>query len=255
VQRLIVALPDRGVSMPAEQLVAAKLTGVIVEDALAAYERLTGKVLLEELKLSTLVFAQGFNVSRRRRFVKRAWDLTFSALALLIASPLVLLTALAVWILSGRPVLYRQERVGQHETLFTLYKFRSMRLDAEASGPVWARANDDRVTSIGRVIRLLRLDELPQLWNVLVGHMSFVGPRPERPFFVNELGAHVPFYHLRHAVKPGWAQVKYRYADSFESAVEKLRYDLYYVKHMSTAFDMTILIDTVKTIVRRMGSH
>jgi sugar transferase (PEP-CTERM system associated) len=258
VQRLIVALPDRGVSLPAEQLVAAKLTGVIVEDALAAYERLTGKVLLEELKLSTLVFAQGFNVSRRRRFVKRAWDLTFSALALLIASPLVLLTALAVWILSGRPVLYRQERVGQHETLFTLYKFRSMRLDAEASGPVWARANDDRVTSIGRVIRLLRLDELPQLWNVLVGHMSFVGPRPERPFFVNELGAHVPFYHLRHAVKPGitgWAQVKYRYADSFESAVEKLRYDLYYVKHMSTAFDMTILIDTVKTIVRRMGSH
>jgi lipopolysaccharide/colanic/teichoic acid biosynthesis glycosyltransferase len=139
-----------------------------------------------------------------------------------------------------------------------LYKFRSMRLDAEAGGPVWARANDDRVTAIGRFIRLTRLDELPQLWNVLVGHMSFVGPRPERPFFVSELGAQVPFYHLRHAVKPGitgWAQVKYRYADSFESAVEKLRYDLYYVKHMSTAFDMTIVIDTVKTILRRMGSH
>jgi sugar transferase (PEP-CTERM system associated) len=258
VHRLIVALPDRGVRLPAEQLVAAKLTGVTVEDAVAAYERLTGKVLLEELKLSTLVFAQGFNVSRRRRFVKRASDLTFSALALLIASPLILLTAVAVWILSGRPVLYRQERVGQHESQFMLYKFRSMRLDAEAGGPVWARANDDRVTAIGRFIRLTRLDELPQLWNVLVGHMSFVGPRPERPFFVSELGAQVPFYHLRHAVKPGitgWAQVKYRYADSFESAVEKLRYDLYYVKHMSTAFDMTIVIDTVKTILRRMGSH
>jgi sugar transferase (PEP-CTERM system associated) len=258
VQRMIVALPDRGVSLPAEQLVAAKLTGVIVEDAVAAYERLTGKVLLEEMKLSTLVFAQGFNVSRRRRFVKRASDLIFSAIGLLVASPLILLTAVAVLLLSGRPVLYRQERVGQHESLFTLYKFRSMRLDAEASGPVWASVNDERVTAIGRFIRLTRLDELPQLWNVLVGHMSFVGPRPERPFFVRELGAQVPFYHLRHAVKPGitgWAQVKYRYADSLESAVEKLRYDLYYVKHLSTAFDVTIVIDTVKTILKRMGSH
>jgi lipopolysaccharide/colanic/teichoic acid biosynthesis glycosyltransferase len=155
-------------------------------------------------------------------------------------------------------VLYRQERVGQHNSRFTLYKFRSMRLDAETDGPVWARENDDRVTAVGRFIRLTRLDELPQLWNVLVGQMSFVGPRPERPFFVDELGEQVPFYRLRHAVKPGitgWAQVKYRYADSVESAVEKLRYDLYYVKHLSTAFDLTIVLDTVKTIVLRMGSH
>jgi sugar transferase (PEP-CTERM system associated) len=258
VHRLIVALPDRGVSLPAEQLVSAKLAGVVVEDAVAAYERLTGKVLLEELKLSTLVFAQGFNVSRRRRVVKRAFDLIFSAIGLVLALPLMLLTALAVWVGSGRPILYRQERVGQHNARFTLYKFRSMRTDAEADGPVWARANDDRVTPVGRMIRLTRLDELPQLWNVLVGHMSFVGPRPERPFFVDELGAQVPFYHLRHAVKPGvtgWAQVRYRYADSFESAIEKLRYDLYYVKHLSTAFDLTIVVDTVKTILLRMGSH
>ena len=258
VRRLIVALPDRGVSLPAEQLVAAKLAGVVVEDAAAAYERLTGKVLLEAMKLSTLVFAQGFDVSRARRILKRAWDLTFSAIGLVLAAPLIGLTALAVWVTSGRPVLYRQERVGQHNTVFTLYKFRSMRLDAEKAGPVWASANDDRVTPVGRVIRLTRLDELPQLWNVLLGHMSFVGPRPERPFFVKTLGDQVPFYNLRHAVKPGitgWAQVRYRYADSFEAAMEKLRYDLYYVKHLSTAFDLTIVLDTVKTIVLRMGSH
>jgi exopolysaccharide biosynthesis polyprenyl glycosylphosphotransferase len=204
------------------------------------------------------VFAQGFNVSTRRRFIKRASDLVFSAIGLVLAAPLILLTGLAVWLLSGRPVLYRQERVGQHNSRFTLYKFRSMRLDAESGGPVWARENDDRVTAIGRFIRLTRLDELPQLWNVLVGHMSFVGPRPERPFFVDELSGQVPFYRLRHAVKPGitgWAQVKFRYADSIESAIEKLRYDLYYVKHLSTAFDLTIVLDTVKTIVLRMGSH
>jgi sugar transferase (PEP-CTERM system associated) len=258
VHRLIVALPDRGIKLPTEQLVTAKLNGVVVEDAVAAYERLTGKVLLEALKLRTLVFAQGFNVSTRRRFVKRASDLVFSAIGLVLAAPLILLTGLAVWSLSGRPVLYRQERVGQHNGRFTLYKFRSMRLDAESGGPVWARENDDRVTAIGRFIRLTRLDELPQLWNVLVGHMSFVGPRPERPFFVDELSGQVPFYRLRHAVKPGitgWAQIKFRYADSLESAIEKLRYDLYYVKHLSTAFDLTIVLDTVKTIVLRMGSH
>jgi sugar transferase (PEP-CTERM system associated) len=258
IHRLIVALPDRGVSLPAEQLVAAKMAGIVIEDAAAAYERLTGKVLLEAMKLRVLVFAQGFDVSRHRRLLKRAWDLTFSAIGLALAAPLVALTALAVWMTSGRPILYRQERVGQHGTRFTLYKFRSMRTDAEVSGPVWARVNDDRVTPIGRVIRLTRLDELPQLWNVLLGHMSFVGPRPERPFFVDALAEQTPFYRLRHAVKPGitgWAQVKYHYADSMESAIEKLRYDLYYVKHLSTAFDLTIVLDTVKTIVLRMGSH
>jgi sugar transferase (PEP-CTERM system associated) len=258
IDRILVGLPDGRKRLPVRELVDAKLSGVVVEDAVAAYERLTGKVLLDELKLSTMVFAERFNVSRRRQRVKRAWDLTFSIIGLVLAAPLIAGTALLVWATSGRPVLYRQERVGQHHRTFSLYKFRSMRLDAEAAGPTWACANDDRVTPVGRFIRVTRLDELPQLWNVLVGHMSFVGPRPERPCFVTELSARIPFYGLRHAVKPGvtgWAQVRYRYADSIESAREKLCYDLYYVKHLSTAFDLTIVIDTVKTIVFRMGPH
>lgn len=256
VQRIVVGMSDS--RLPAHQLVDCKLAGAVVEDAQAAYERLTGKVLLEELTLSKLVFADGFNVARRRQIVKRAWDLFFSGAGLVVALPFVIVTALLVWIGSGRPVLYRQVRVGQHGQTFTLYKFRSMRVDAEAAGPAWAREDDDRVTAVGRFIRLTRLDELPQLWNVLTGDMSFVGPRPERPEFVDELGSQIPFYHLRHAVKPGitgWAQIKYRYADSFESAMEKLRYDLYYVKHLSPVFDLTIVVDTVKTILFRMGSQ
>jgi sugar transferase (PEP-CTERM system associated) len=258
IDRIVVGLPDGRVRLPAQQLVNAKLSGVAVEDAAAAYERLTGQVLLEDLKLSKMVFAERFDVSRQRRLVKRVWDLTFSSIGLLLAAPLFALTALAVWAMSGRPVLYRQERVGQHGRVFTLYKFRSMRRDAETSGPVWASAQDSRVTAVGRFIRLTRLDELPQLWNVLKGDMSFVGPRPERPVFVNALARENAFYQLRHAVKPGitgWAQVRYRYADSVESALEKLRYDLYYVKHLSVAFDLTIVVDTVKTILFRMGSH
>ncbi len=256
IQRIVVGMADR--RLPADQLVDCKLAGAVVEDAQAAYERLTGKVLLEELTLSKLVFADGFNVARRRQIVKRGWDLFFSGVGLAIAIPLLALTALAVWILSGRPILYRQQRVGQHGRTFTLSKFRSMHVDAEAGGPAWASEHDDRVTPIGRFIRLTRLDELPQLWNVLTGDMSFVGPRPERPEFVEALGSQIPFYHLRHAVKPGitgWAQIKYRYADSFESAMEKLRYDLYYVKHLSPVFDLTIVVDTVKTILFRMGSQ
>jgi lipopolysaccharide/colanic/teichoic acid biosynthesis glycosyltransferase len=179
-------------------------------------------------------------------------------IGLVLALPLIALTAVLVWVTSGRPVLYRQERVGQNGRTFTLYKFRSMRLDAEAAGPVWASPRDTRVTPVGRFIRLTRLDELPQLWNVLNGDMSFVGPRPERPVFVEALARENAFYHLRHAVKPGitgWAQVRYRYADSVESAIEKLRYDLYYVKHLSVTFDLTIVVDTVKTILFRLGSH
>jgi lipopolysaccharide/colanic/teichoic acid biosynthesis glycosyltransferase len=190
--------------------------------------------------------------------VKRVTDVVLSLGMIAAAAPLIALTALAVWALSGRPVLYRQTRVGQRGAPFTLYKFRSMRLDAEAAGPVWARQRDDRATAIGRFIRLTRLDELPQLWNVLRGEMSFVWPRPERPCFVEPLAKQIPFYDLRHAVKPGltgWAQVKYRYADSIASASEKLRYDLYYIKHLSATFDLTIVIDTVKIILFRRGSQ
>jgi sugar transferase (PEP-CTERM system associated) len=241
-----------------DALVRAKLTGTRVEDAATAYERLTGKILLEALRPSALLLADGFRVSRGRCVIKRVCDIALSLGMIVASAPFIALTALAVWVLSGRPVLYRQERVGQHGRPFTLYKFRSMRLDAEASGPVWARQQDDRATPIGRIIRLTRLDELPQLWNVLRGDMSFVGPRPERPCFVEPLARQLPFYDLRHAVKPGitgWAQVKYRYADSIESASEKLRYDLYYIKHLSAVFDLTIVIDTVKIILFQRGSQ
>jgi lipopolysaccharide/colanic/teichoic acid biosynthesis glycosyltransferase len=155
-------------------------------------------------------------------------------------------------------VLYRQERVGEHGRVFTLVKFRSMRTDAEQGTPIWAQQADDRVTRVGRFIRKTRLDELPQLWNVLRGDMSFVGPRPERPFFVEQLAAVLPFYHQRHAVRPGltgWAQVRYRYGASLEDATEKLRYDLYYIKHLSIAFDLTIVFDTVKVILFGKGAQ
>jgi lipopolysaccharide/colanic/teichoic acid biosynthesis glycosyltransferase len=154
-------------------------------------------------------------------------------------------------------VLYTQERVGENGRTFTLFKFRSMRADAEGATPIWARDNDDRVTRVGRIIRLTRLDELPQLWNVMRGDMSFVGPRPERPFFVEQLARDIPFYLQRHAVKPGitgWAQVKYRYGSTVEDAMEKLRYDLYYIKHLSIFFDLTIVLDTVKVILFGKGA-
>jgi sugar transferase (PEP-CTERM system associated) len=242
-----------------DALVRAKLSGIRVEDAATAYERFTGKILLEALRPAALLLADGFRVSRGRRALKRIADILLSLGMIVVSAPFIALTALAVWLFCGRrEVLYRQERVGQHGRPFTLYKFRSMRLDAEADGPVWARLKDDRVTPIGRVIRLTRLDELPQLWNVLRGDMSFVGPRPERPIFVESLARQIPFYDLRHAVKPGltgWAQVKYHYADSVESAGEKLRYDLYYIKHLSAVFDLTIVIDTVKIILFQRGSQ
>jgi sugar transferase (PEP-CTERM system associated) len=258
VDRIVVAVADRRGTLPVAGLVHAKLSGVRVEEAAATYERLTGKVMLENLKPSWVIFSEGFRVSRVRRFVKRAADLLLSLVGLILAAVPMLLTAIAVWLESGRPVLYRQERVGEHGRLFTLFKFRSMRVDAEGSEPVWAQQGDSRVTRVGRIIRLTRLDELPQLWNVLRGDMSFVGPRPERPYFVELLTREVPFYHERHAVKPGitgWAQVKYRYGASVEDAAEKLRYDLYYIKHLSVIFDLTIVFDTVKVILLKKGAQ
>jgi lipopolysaccharide/colanic/teichoic acid biosynthesis glycosyltransferase len=169
----------------------------------------------------------------------------------------MILTAIAVRLDSDGPVLYAQRRVGEHGTVFTLYKFRSMYNDAEQGVPVWARDGDERVTRVGKVIRFTRLDELPQLWNVLRGDMSFVGPRPERPFFVEQLAESVPYYRQRHTVKPGitgWAQVKYQYGSSIEDAREKLQYDLYYIKHLSILFDLTIVFDTVKVIVLGRGA-
>ncbi|HUR33028.1 MAG TPA: TIGR03013 family XrtA/PEP-CTERM system glycosyltransferase [Vicinamibacterales bacterium] len=257
VDRVVVSLSDRRGRMPIRELLQAKMSGVRVEDAATMYERLTGKILIDEIKPSWLIFSDGFRASRTTRAVKRVVDLVLAAVGLVLAAPLMLLTALAVRLESPGPVLYRQERVGENGREFTLCKFRSMRTDAESGTPIWAREKDDRVTRVGRFIRITRLDELPQLWNVLRGDLSFVGPRPERPFFVQQLAEIIPFYMERHAVKPGvtgWAQVKYRYGSSVEDAMEKLRYDLYYIKHLSIVFDLTIVADTVKVIISGKGA-
>jgi len=259
VSRIVVGLSDRRGRLPIAELLQAKLTGTRVEDVATIYERLTGKILIDDLKPSWLIFSDGFVVSRGTRFVKRALDLVFAGVGFVLAAPLTVLTALAVYLDSDGPILYCQERVGEHGQVFTVYKFRSMRVDAEEPGtPVWACSGDERVTRVGRIIRLTRLDELPQLWNVLCGDMSFVGPRPERPFFVEQLEREIPFYQQRHSVKPGltgWAQVKYQYGSSVEDAMEKLRYDLYYIKHLSIAFDLSIVFDTVKVILFGKGAR
>jgi sugar transferase (PEP-CTERM system associated) len=257
VDRIVVSLTDRRGKLPTAQLLHAKLSGVRVEDAATTYERITGKILTDGIKPSWLIFSDGFCPSRGTRIVKRAFDLIVALAGIVLAAPLMLLTAIAVRLDSPGPILYRQDRVGENGRIFTLSKFRSMRADAESGTPIWAKDKDDRVTRVGRFIRLARLDELPQLWNVLRGDMSFVGPRPERPFFVEQLAAAIPFYMERHAVKPGvtgWAQVKYRYGSSIEDATEKLRYDLYYIKHLSIVFDLTIMIDTVKVILSGKGA-
>ena len=258
VDRIVVGLSDRRGKLPVQELLRAKMAGIRVEDATTTYERVTGKILIDDLRPSWLIFSDGFRVSRVTRFMKRAIDLTLSLVLALVTLPFMLLTALLVLLEDGGPVLYRQERVGESGRIFVLSKFRSMRKDAEQGGtPVWAKDGDDRVTRVGGFIRKTRLDELPQLWNVLRGDMSFVGPRPERPFFVEQLAQDIPFYQQRHAVKPGltgWAQVKYRYGSSREDAMEKLRYDLYYIKHLSVFFDLTIVFDTVKVVLFRKGA-
>jgi len=257
VDRIIVGLADRRGKLPVDELLRAKMSGVRVEDATTTYERVTGKILIDDLRPSFLIFSDGFRVSRLTRWMKRGLDLLLAMALAIVSAPFMLLTAIAIALESGLPVLYCQERVGENGRRFTLCKFRSMRLDAERDGPVWASDGDSRVTRVGRFIRKTRLDELPQLWNVVLGDMSFVGPRPERPYFVDELARQIPFYQQRHAVKPGltgWAQVKYRYGSSIEDATEKLRYDLYYIKHLSVFFDLTIVFDTVKVVLFRKGA-
>ncbi len=258
IDRIVVGMSDRRGRLPIQELLRAKMAGICVEEATTTYERVTGKILIDDLRPSWLIFSDGFRVSRATRLMKRTIDLVFSAALAVLTLPLMVITALLVMIEDGRPVFYRQERVGENGRTFTLAKFRSMRKDAEKGGkPIWATDGDDRVTRIGLFIRKTRLDELPQLWNVVRGDMSFVGPRPERPFFVEQLSREIPLYPQRHSVKPGltgWAQVKYRYGSSLDDAMEKLRYDLYYIKHLSVVFDLTIVFDTVKVVLFRKGA-
>jgi exopolysaccharide biosynthesis polyprenyl glycosylphosphotransferase len=206
-----------------------------------------------------MVLGDGFRQGYFGNALKRLFDLTVSGTLLLLALPIMLVTAVCIFLESGAPVFYRQERVGQGGRVFTLYKFRSMRNEAESDGkPRWARANDDRTTRVGRFIRKWRIDELPQIFNVFKGEMSFVGPRPERPFFVDQLTKQIPFYALRQSAKPGitgWAQVRYQYGASVDDAVEKLQYDLYYVKNRCLFLDLAILLDTVEVVLWRKGSR
>jgi sugar transferase (PEP-CTERM system associated) len=258
VDRVVVSLSDARGRLHMDRLLEMKVKhGVSFDHLASVYEEYTGKIAVENLRPSWLVFSSGFRRTRLTRAVKRTFDVVVAASMFVIALPVMVLVALAVKATSPGPVLYRQHRVGEGGRVFVIYKFRSMRADAEAdTGAVWARPDDPRVTPIGRFLRRSRLDELPQLWNVLRGDMSFVGPRPERPEFVAQLTGQIPFYGVRHFVRPGltgWAQVRYAYGASVEDALEKLQYDLFYIKHLSLALDLYILFETVKIVLLQRG--
>ncbi len=259
IDEVVVAVDERRGGLPIHELLDCRLGGVQVVDLATFFERETGRIKLESLSPSWLVFEEGFHHGWLRDRAKRIFDVAVSLALLVLASPLMLLAALAVRLDSPGPVLFRQVRVGQHGRPFELLKFRSMRADAEADGrPRWATRGDPRITRVGRFLRKARIDELPQLVNVLRGEMSFVGPRPERPEFVRELAAQIPYYNERHRVKPGitgWAQICYGYTANERDAREKLEYDLYYVKNYSPLFDLYILLRTVEVVLWGRGAH
>jgi sugar transferase (PEP-CTERM system associated) len=255
---VLVAYPDRRGTLPVEQLLEVKFRGVEVEEGVRFFERETGKIFVHELKPSQLIFAEGFTARPAARRLKRLMDLLFAALGLVCAAPLMLLTAMVIALDSPGPILYRQQRAGELGRPFILYKFRSMRIDAEVLGARFAEENDPRITRVGGIIRKTRIDELPQLWNVLRGEMSMVGPRPERPVFIETLEQQVPYFKQRLYVKPGLtghAQVRCRYGASAEDHLEKLQYDLYYIKSHSMLFDLSIMFDTVKVVLLRIGAR
>ena len=258
IDHIVVGLQDRRGKLPIKDLLDFKTRGVAIEDATTFYERVAGKIPIENLKPSWMVFNTGFSVTKRALFNKRLFSLLTSSVLLIVSSPIILLLMALIKLDSKGSIFYRQERVGQDGKPFMLVKFRSMRADAEAAtGPVWAQENDDRTTRVGRFMRCVRLDELPQLYNVLRGDMSMVGPRPERPHFVQQLSESIPFYPMRHIVKPGitgWAQINYGYANTHEHTVEKLQYDLFYIKNMSWVLDLLIILETAKTVLVRKGS-
>ena len=258
IDRIIVAMEERRGSMPLRELLDLRLSGVLIEDATSLLERLYGKLPLEGLNPSALIFSDGFNVKASQQIVRRLVSITVSFVALIICLPFLPFIILAVRLSSRGPIFFRQTRVGLRGRPFTVYKFRTMRQDAEAAGAVWATKDDPRVTKLGKFMRKTRVDEIPQLWNVLRGEMAFVGPRPERPEFVRWLSNEIPFYELRHIIRPGitgWAQVRFRYGASLEETKQKLEYDLYYVKHLSLGLDLLIMFETIKTIILRRGAQ
>lgn len=257
---IVVALTERrGGSMPLRELLDCKLQGIRVLDLASHFEQTLGQIRLESLYAGWLIFGDGFRQGTLRTLVKRIFDIVCASILILLALPIMVIAAVAIVVENGFPILYRQERVGLNGRLFNVIKFRSMRRDAEKDGkPIWAAAQDDRVTKVGKIIRKLRIDELPQLFSVLKGDMSLVGPRPERPFFVDQLTKEIPFYAVRHSVKPGvtgWAQVRYHYGATVEDSAEKLQYDLYYVKNHSLFLDILVLFDTVGVVLTGKGAH
>ena len=257
-ERIIVALDNPRGATPISALLNCKMRGITIEQSTTFYERVTGKILVERIAPSWIIFSDGFSLSRWKYLLKRVMDLVFSFILLTISLPVLLLTALLIKLESPGPVFYCQERVGEGNRIFRIIKFRSMGQDAEKNGAVWAKVNDDRVTRVGEVIRRLRIDELPQLWNVMKGDMSLVGPRPERKIFVDDLEKKIPYYTIRHKLKPGvtgWAQVCYPYGASELDALKKLEYDLYYLKNVSIAFDLLVIFKTIKTVLFKKGSR
>ena len=259
IEEIVVAMDDRRAGFPTAELLECRLRGIEVTDLLSFLERESGRVSVALMNPSWLIFSNGFRCDFFRLATKRCFDVVVSLAILLATLPVSLCAALLIRLEDRGPVLYRQERVGQNGRRFSLLKFRSMKVDAEPPGQeLWAAHDDPRITRVGRIIRKLRIDEIPQAINVLVGHMSFVGPRPERPAFVERLSAAIPFYAERHFVKPGitgWAQVRYNYGASERDAREKLEYDLYYVKHHTLIFDLVVLLLTVEIVLFRIGSR
>lgn len=260
VEEIVVSLAERrGGSMPLRELLDCRVQGIRVLDISSFFEKELGQIRLDSLYAGWLIFGDGFRQGHFRTAIKRLSDIVFACVLLILTIPIMLLTVILIMIESGGPILYRQERVGLNGRLFKVTKFRSMRSDAEKSGAaIWAKANDERVTRVGRIIRKLRIDELPQLFSVLKGEMSLIGPRPERPFFVDQLTREIPFYALRHSVKPGltgWAQVRYHYGATIEDSAEKLQYDLYYVKNNSLFLDAIILYETIGVVLTGKGAR
>jgi sugar transferase (PEP-CTERM system associated) len=259
VDEIVIAMDDRRRGFPIRELLDCKFAGIDVVDILTFLERESGKVMVGLMEPSWMIFSEGFTRRSSRMAVARCVDLAAAVVGLVVGWPLMALTALAILIEDGRPVLYRQTRVGFLGEPFQLLKFRSMTKDAEKRGEArWAQRNDSRVTKVGALIRKLRLDELPQLLNIIRGDMRLVGPRPERPEFVTSLVETIPYYHERHCVKPGltgWAQLSYPYGSSERDALEKLQFDLYYVKNQSLMFDLVILLQTVEVVIWGKGAR
>ena len=259
ISKIVVALTEKRGALPTKELVKCRVNGIEIIEGASFYEMLTGKFIVEQINPAWLIFSEGFYKSRTRRFLKRSMDLILSIVLLILLSPVIIATAILIKIDSKGPVIFSQERLGENKKTYSIYKFRSMVANAEKqSGPIWAEDNDRRITRIGRYIRQWRVDEIPQLWNVFKGDMSFIGPRPEREFFVKKLEDIIPYFTERFSIKPGitgWAQVCYSYGSSVEDAIEKLNYDLFYIKNMSIFMDLMIIMRTVKIVLFGKGAR